>query len=852
MDLARARRRPIVDPEIAATTLAVGVAYYAGSLIGLGLTPSGAVTSVLWPPNSILTAALVVMPLRRWPAALLGVLPAHVLAQAPMEWPWSMVLLLFATNCSEAVIGAGLLRILSDAPTRFDTLRRYGAFVCAAVLVGPLLSSFADAGVVSWLHGDEYWTIWWRRLPSNVLTQLTVTPAIVGVVVGARAWFRNAPEWRHAEAASLWACLIASGWLAFGAPLGSGGVLPPTTDTALVVQLPLVLWAALRFGPVGTSLALLGTTLVTGWALVQGRAIAAPISADRLILNVHTILIATGVTLLGLATLIEERRQSTHALGERFRFEKLLSEFSRAFVQVPSEKMNAVCHEWLRRLGTFLGVECVRLFQVVGHETDIVLVSEWRAPEYGLSPPLIARRDFPWICERIFAHGTVAISNVRALPRAAAVDRSSFEANGYKAVLVLPLLAGERLIGALEFASFTERAWPEESITNLRLLSEVLANALARRRIDDALMRSEVMKSAILDSLTSGVAVIDTDGHLLNVNTNWIRVADESRVMPFVPIREGDKVLDVFPSDAVEGVKAVLARARVRYTTEYVTVSPTGTKWWLLVVSRLNRAEGGAVVTLDDITEQRRAEIDAQHVRQELAHVARVSTMGELTASLAHQLNQPLTGVIINAQAARRIVDRMPLDYDELRETMTDILADARRASEVIQRVRGLLRRGDFEMGPVELQTVIADVANLVSSDALIRNITVSLDLDPQAIVVRGDRVQLQQVVLNLLVNAMEAIGQSRPERMVRVSCRRTERGDARVIVHDSGVGLAEGAEGRVFDPFYTTKPNGMGMGLSIAQSIVEVHGGTISARNAAQGAIVEFMLPLAGSPELV
>ena len=120
---------------------------------------------------------------------------------------------------------------------------------------------------------------------------------------------------------------------------------------------------------------------------------------------------------------------------------------------------------------------------------------------------------------------------------------------------MLPLLAGERLIGALAFASFAERAWPEESIANLRLLSEVFANALARRRIDDALMRSEVMKSAILDSLTSGVAVIDADGRLLNVNTNWIRLAEESRVMPFVPIREGDSVLDVFPSDAVAGVK---------------------------------------------------------------------------------------------------------------------------------------------------------------------------------------------------------------------------------------------------------------------------------------------------------
>jgi len=852
MDLARARRWPFFEPEIVATTLAVGVAYYAGSVIGLSLRPSTAVTSVLWPPNAIVTAALLVTPLRRWPAALMGVLPAHVLAQAPLEWPWSMVLLLYGTNCSEALIGATLLRILSDAPTRFDTIRRYGAFVCAAVVLGPLLSTFADAAVVSWLHGDVYWTVWWRRFPSNVLTQITVTPAIVGVIVGARAWLRSTPEWRYAEAASLAACLVASGWVAFGAPLGSGGILPQTTDTALVVQLPLVLWAALRFGPVGTSLALLGTTLVSGWALVQGRAVALPVPADQLILNVQTILIATGVTLLALATLIEERRRSMHALGERFRFEKLLSEFSRAFVQVTSERMNAVCHEWLQRLGTFLGVECVRLFQVVEQETDIVLVSEWREPGYGLSPPLMARRDFPWTCERIFAHGAVAISDIAMLPPAAAVDRASFEANGYKAVLVLPLLAGERLIGALAFVSFAERAWPDESISNLRLLSEVLANALARRRIDDALMRSEVMKSAILDSLASGVAVIDADGYLLNVNTHWTRLAEESRIMPYAPIREGDQILDVFPSDAVAGVKAVLTRARARFTNEYVTVGSGGTKWWLLAVSRLNRAEGGAVVTLADITEQRRAEIEAQQVRQELAHVSRVSTMGELTASLAHQLNQPLTGVVINAQAARRIIDRVPLDYDELRETMIDILADARRASEVIQRVRGLLRRGEFEMTPVDLQSIITDVANLVSSDALIRNITISLDLDPQSIMVRGDRVQLQQVVLNLLVNAMEAIGKTHAERMVRVSCRRTERGDARVIVHDSGVGLAEGAEGRVFDPFYTTKPNGMGMGLSIAQSIVEVHGGSIKARNAAQGTIVEFMLPLDETPELV
>jgi signal transduction histidine kinase len=479
-----------------------------------------------------------------------------------------------------------------------------------------------------------------------------------------------------------------------------------------------------------------------------------------------------------------------------------------------------------------------------------VLVSEWRAPEFGHSSAVVVKRDFPWILDHIVSRKPVAVCSLNALPREAATDRASLEAHGYKAVLVVPLIAGNGLIGALAFGSAAERAWPEEAVANLRLLSEVLANALARRRTDDELMRSEVMKSAILDSLASGVAVIDAEGCLLKVNTTWIPMAEESRVMPFVSVREGDNLLEVFPTDAAAGVRAVLDRSRVRFVTEYATVSPSGArKWWLFAVSRLNRPEGGAVVTLDDITEQRHAEIEAQQVRQELAHVGRVSTMGELTASLAHQLNQPLTGVMINAQAARRILDRTPLDYDELRETMTDILGDARRASEVIQRVRSLLRRGEFEMTPVDLQGVIGDVANLVGSDALIRNITITLDLAPQPIVVRGDRVQLQQVVLNLLVNAMEAIGQSE-ERAVYVSCRRTERGDARVIVHDSGVGLATGAEARVFDPFYTTKPNGMGMGLSIALSIVEVHGGSIGLRSAGtRGTIVELTLPLLGAP---
>jgi two-component system sensor kinase FixL len=201
---------------------------------------------------------------------------------------------------------------------------------------------------------------------------------------------------------------------------------------------------------------------------------------------------------------------------------------------------------------------------------------------------------------------------------------------------------------------------------------------------------------------------------------------------------------------------------------------------------------------------------------------------------------------MINAQAARRMLDRGLLDCDELRETMSDILEDARRANEVIQGVRGLMRRSRFEMTEVDLCQVIRDMANLVGSDAIIRNISIALHLDPGSTCVKGDRVQLQQVVLNLLVNGMEAIGRDEAERVVHVTCRQTPGQEVCVTVRDSGVGLAAGAEKRVFDPFYTTKSNGMGMGLSIAQSIVETHGGSIAARNAdGRGTVVEFRLPV-------
>jgi signal transduction histidine kinase len=241
-----------------------------------------------------------------------------------------------------------------------------------------------------------------------------------------------------------------------------------------------------------------------------------------------------------------------------------------------------------------------------------------------------------------------------------------------------------------------------------------------------------------------------------------------------------------------------------------------------------------------------RAELEAQQSRSELAHFNRLSTMGELTASLAHELNQPLTGILGNAQAAQRMLASQPVDMDELREILSDIVADDQRAGETIQRMRKLLRRTEGDIVPLDINDVIHEVAGLLKSDAIIRNLRLELNLWPAPLQVRGDQVELRQLVLNLILNAMDAMAHSRtPESAIVVTSARAG-GHVHVSVQDCGEGIPPEAAEHIFDPFYTTKPNGMGMGLSIARSIVESHGGSIwMTSNADHGALFEFKLPL-------
>jgi PAS domain S-box-containing protein len=247
-----------------------------------------------------------------------------------------------------------------------------------------------------------------------------------------------------------------------------------------------------------------------------------------------------------------------------------------------------------------------------------------------------------------------------------------------------------------------------------------------------------------------------------------------------------------------------------------------------------------------DVTDRKHAEEQLRTTQTELAHVTRVTTLGEVTASFAHEVNQPLAAIANNANACLALLSSEPPDVAEIRAALGDITSDADRASAVIERVRALARRSPLERLPLRLEDIVTDVVALTASEAAARRVTVRVDVGHDLPVVSGDRVQLQQVLLNLVVNGMDAMGVvPEPERLLEISTRWDGTPVVTIRVQDRGVGLDPAQVERLFEAFYTTKPKGMGMGLAISRTIIALHGGRLWAEpNQGSGATFSFSVP--------
>jgi PAS domain S-box-containing protein len=648
--------------------------YFCGAKIGFALTFQPHPISVLWPPNSILLAALLLTPRRIWWVLLLAALPAHWLVQLQSNVPPVMILCWFVSNCVEALIGAAAVRVFIPRPIRFDQMRKVKIFCLFGALLGPFLSSFLDSAFVIWNHwgNSGYWELWWVRFSSNVLAALTIAPMIISAgTIDFSAW-KKVSRARWVEGIALLVTLVAISLILFN-KLTAGANL-----AFLYLPMPCLLWAAVRFKFRGVTAAVAVVAFLAIWGAAHGRGPFTENSSEANALSVQLFLIFMSLPLLFLAALIEERDNGVKALRER------------------EERIN-------------LAAESANL-------------ALWTVD---------FERGESWMSEK-----------GRALHH------------------------------------FT----PDEKVTRELFLS---------------------------------------------------RVHPEDRL----------KVAEII-ADAQYSVQS--------FEAEYRLLLPDGETRWHIARGRYLRNERGQISELIgiaiDVTAQIRTDLDLRLQREEMARLSRVALMGELTASLAHELNQPLTAIASNAAAGKRFLAKgsSELDLEMIEEILGDVFADARRAGQIIHSIHQLVRKREEDRRSLNLNEVIRDVLRLLHSDLLGRSTTVKTDLAPSLAPVSADPVHVQQVLLNLIMNSVEAMQHTPvPQRWMMISTA-ANNGSVQVSVRDHGVGLPKEDPDKIFSHFFSTKPNGMGMGLTIVRSIVEAHGGELGAENVEGGARFFFSLPVA------
>jgi PAS domain S-box-containing protein len=443
-----------------------------------------------------------------------------------------------------------------------------------------------------------------------------------------------------------------------------------------------------------------------------------------------------------------------------------------------------------------------------------------------------------------------------------ASTQNPFSADDYlrqkhaRSVLCLPLVKQAKLIGVLHLENnLTSHVFTPARISVLELLASQAAISLENARLYSDLREREARIRRLVDSNIIGVMIWDFQGRIVEANQTIVDMFGYSRE-ELISGRIG--LEELTPAEWTRADQDALAQVSATgscrpYEKEYFRKD--GSRVAVLIAGALfewKRDEGVAFVI--DMTDRKRAEeklrsseqrlLDAQ---MELAHLTRVTALGELTASIAHEVNQPLAGVVANAESGLRWLRRETPDLDAACRSLEWIIDDGHRASEVIRRVRSLANKASVEKLPLDVNDVAREVIALVQRELTSHRVSLRTELAPALPMILGDRVQLQQVIINLVMNGNEAMQavMDRPRELV-IRSRQDEAQQVLLSVTDCGVGISVENADRLFNPFFTTKSTGMGMGLSICRSIVETHGGRLWATaNVPHGATLQFTLPV-------
>ncbi|MBS0321761.1 MAG: response regulator [Proteobacteria bacterium] len=570
------------------------------------------------------------------------------------------------------------------------------------------------------------------------------------------------------------------------------------------------------------------------------------------------------------------------------RFERLLAEVSSRFINVPAAEFDTTVDDALRQIARLIGADRAQQLRLTRDGDFFVTHSGASAAAHRVEP-LYVGSMFPWLCARIRAGRHSVYADVARLPAAARTDRKSFATIGVKSHISVPLIVAGRVEGGMAFGCVgRRRAWAADDVSRVMAFSHVFANALDHKRARDALdasMHFEQLVSSILAALlrakagardsviTSGLRDVATalgaeratlwqrapQGRAFTATHAWPQAVDLELTAATTPwilgeLEQGRRVrigdTHALPADTADRIALQASGLRAakfvpltdgqRVVGALSLATADRHVWPERLAGRLT-VLGEVLVTVIARDAAERRERDAQG---QALHASRVGAMGMLAASVVHELTQPLAASLANAESAAAVMNARSPDLVEARELVGDVIADNRRVGELVQQLRRFLRRNEGKPEDFDIGIAIADVYRLVAAEGRAQGVHVELELEPGLPPVHGNRVQLEQVLLNLLTNGVEAAAAgSAMRKSVTLQASHSARGVA-IVVMDNGPGMDPAARRRAFEPFFTTKAHGMGLGLSISRDIAIAHGAELRVEST-PGAGAAFRLDL-------